>query len=252
MSIFPGELNGFISRPSETIVTYNDDDFFDLPSHYTILASKYPLLLPIIDQKLYGSVVSFSQKFGCWLTNRAIELAVAAIEPSLYKKLNNIEDEFESEEFNHLFPNEMHKIANDIQELKNIENWGNIMQTPNDEDLPAKLRALINLLKNRDMNNFRGIVFVRERLIAYLIRLLFKAHPSMSEFNCEAIMGHGNSSKIKGFGNTLKMKFQKQQQILHEFGVGQINLLLATQVFFVYKGCRGRNRCTAMQFSSQV
>lgn len=228
-------LGEYLTVPQERIVYFSPDPFFDIAPRISQMNSKFPDIRPYVETRI-GDPLNFLDKFGPWATDRAVELAVNQLLEQLLKVKNstslteNPDVQTAFKEFDYLFPEEIDLLKNQCEGFAACEGWGQNAPPPSQADLSNKINALVNLLSEYDVENFCGIIFVRERMTGFLLTLVLQNHPQLTQFKSEFVVGHGNSNSKKTLGNFLKMKFQKQQKVLSRFGKGELNLLVATQV----------------------
>lgn len=99
------------------------------------------------------------------------------------------------------------------------------------EWMTPKLIALKELLREqRDVPNFRGIIFTHERQIATTISLIFP-RLGVPGINAGPLVGHGQNACSEPMKIGMKgMAFHAQEKILQDFRDGSLNLLIATSV----------------------
>jgi endoribonuclease Dicer len=233
ISTTKSSIGDYFSPPTERIVYFEPDPFFPLPKRYTQLVQEYPELKPYVETKT-GDMLNLLEMVGPWATDRAVELAVGQILQLLEnetKSATRDTDFTPTGEFTHLFPEEVESLYENAKAMVVSEYWGSDALPPVTGEMTSKVNALANLLAEYEIENFCGIIFVKERISAFLLSLILDKHPKLQTFKTGVVVGHGNSSSTKrSMGNLLRMTFQKQQHVLAKFGKGELNLLVATQV----------------------
>ena len=116
--------------------------------------------------------------------------------------------------------------------------WGKTASPPASHEIGPKIQALINILVNFQSSgtqeDFCGIIFCKQRAITRIIEILLRNHRPLAHLKTGCLIGHGvkrtksksNFSRISGPG----MKVWEQQQIIHRFKEGRLNILVATSV----------------------
>ncbi|KAJ5664613.1 hypothetical protein N7462_011426 [Penicillium macrosclerotiorum] len=97
------------------------------------------------------------------------------------------------------------------------------------DSVSSKVHTLLSLLKEKSRSEFSGIVFVRERVTAYLLSALVNDHPlTRSLFRCAPFVSNYARSEI--WATHSSPDFNKKDDVITEFRTGQRNLLVATNV----------------------
>ena len=82
------ELSLHLTKPQESIMTYHRQDcFYPIPTRYLQILEKYPKLIPLIDSQVLDGILAFSDLYGPWAANRAVELAVKECKSILRSRL---------------------------------------------------------------------------------------------------------------------------------------------------------------------
>ncbi|KAI9690851.1 MAG: hypothetical protein M1822_008470 [Bathelium mastoideum] len=94
----------------------------------------------------------------------------------------------------------------------------------------SKAQHLIDLLAAESSPNFRGLVFVKQRVTVAALAELLSIHPKVrGRYNLGTFVGTSMSSKRK-FRFADRINLREQQQSLDEFRTGVKNLILGTSV----------------------
>ncbi|KAJ3119787.1 hypothetical protein HK098_005132 [Nowakowskiella sp. JEL0407] len=103
---------------------------------------------------------------------------------------------------------------------------------PEDQYLSSKVLTLISILKRFSIENFRGIVFVEQRLAAKSLHSLFTKLPGFESWNTGFMVGHGSDAMRKPgkVSVNTKMSIIQQRETIAKFRKGDIKLLFATSV----------------------
>lgn len=227
MTIHAEEMFGFIVKAKQQVLYYIRSDFYHLPERFIELNDNFPNLCRLVDNKM--GINLLSEEWGPWITDRAIEIVVEQISEFLKVRKDSLNFKHLVDDYSHLFDHEIEALQAECIGMQQMNFWGANSTLPLQATLTPKVNTLVELLFQIKSETFRGIIFVKERIAAFLLSMVLKRHPLLPHLKCEAIVGHGHS-KNDILGKLLRMSSTKQQQILAKFGTGSLNLIIATQV----------------------
>jgi hypothetical protein len=92
-----------------------------------------------------------------------------------------------------------------------------------------KVEKLLSFLESRCHPDFSGIIFVRERVTAYLLTMLINEYPRVRGlFRVAACVS--NTTHVGHAAPCDSLKFDKSEEVVNVFRSGQKNLIVATNV----------------------
>ena len=81
------------------------------------------------------------------------------------------------------------------------------------------------------MKEFCGIIFAERRATVRLLQWILKGLPQLDFLKVGILVGHGSNRQAKVNSSSTSMPISRQNEVVRSFRTGQINLMIATQVF---------------------
>lgn len=105
---------------------------------------------------------------------------------------------------------------------------------PSIYDVPPKMKSLLKVLKEFQSTNMSAVVFVQERLVAYVLYIWMTQLSREYEYsfiNCSFIVGQNTATYGRDVDQeSLKMNARAQNKVMRDFRNGVYNLMFATSV----------------------
>ncbi|KAJ5553758.1 hypothetical protein N7494_003136 [Penicillium frequentans] len=108
-----------------------------------------------------------------------------------------------------------------------VESPGIYLQSPG--SISNKAERLLSFLKERSHPDFSGVIFVRERVTAYVLSALLDAHPwTRNAFRCAPCVS--NAARSESWAQYDAMSVERNEDVVPQFRRSLKNLLIATSV----------------------
>ncbi|XP_028968740.1 endoribonuclease Dicer [Galendromus occidentalis] len=105
---------------------------------------------------------------------------------------------------------------------------------PSIHDVPPKMKTLLQIIKQFEGKTLSAVVFVQERLVAYVLYIWMTHLSREDEFsfvNCSFIVGQNQGAYGRDVDQeSMKMNAKAQKKVMRDFRGGIYNLMFATSV----------------------
>ncbi|KAJ5993381.1 hypothetical protein N7451_009105 [Penicillium sp. IBT 35674x] len=156
------------------------------------------------------------------------QLGAWALRHFLTKSLQHFAQHIDDDRSNSSFQSCNHRLMALRTVLTNIVESPVIhLQSPG--SISNKAERLLSFLKERSHPDFSGVIFVRERVTAYILSALLDAHPwTRNAFRCAPCVS--NSARSESWARHDAMSVENNEDVVSQFRRGLKNLLIATSV----------------------